>query len=174
MKKLLPLLLMLALSLVLAACSSDKAKDKEKEDKPATNEAATVEENPNGVSDGAGGMYDPTSVDNEFFKSVHTLLKNEGYEVGELIATDYTFLKARQSVRFTVNGEDILQLQIHDLDPASEDLAIAKETGMAPAVYEGQEGEIPVLVLDHYYLFMKEGHPDQEDIYKLLEEEYKK
>ncbi|WP_391207611.1 hypothetical protein [Psychrobacillus sp. L4] len=170
MKKLLPLLmLMLTLTFVLAACNDDKKEtgnadaEAPKEEQVSTDETTEV----------SGEIVDPTSVDNEFFKTVETLLKEKGYDVGELKATDHGFFGAKQAVAMEIDGEDMLPLQIYDLDPADENLVKAKETGMGMATFEGEQGEIPVLAIDHYYFFLGEGHPAQKDIYKLLEETYK-
>lgn len=166
MKKLLPLLmLLLALTFTLAACNNDK------KEADATTEEQTSQSD--ATEEVSGEVVDPTSVDNEFFKSVEKLLKDKGYEVGELQATDHEFFGAKQAVAMEIDGEDMLPLQIYDLDPADENLAKAKETGMGMATFEGESGEIPVLAIDHYYFFLGEGHPAQKDIYKLLEETYK-
>lgn len=186
MKKFLPFVLLLALSLVLAACGGGKAKEEKadatpKEEQKAAEETPATEEETTDAAAGEiepnefGEIIDPASVDNEYFKSIHQLLKDAGYEVGDLQATDHGFFFAKQAVSFEVNGEDMLPMQIYDLDPASEHLAKAKENnGLAPATFDGQEGEIPVKVYDHYYFFIGEGHPDAEAIYKLLDEKLNK
>lgn len=168
MKKLLLLLLLvLTLTFVLAACNNDK------EEADASSDVQTSTGTTDETTEVDGEVIDPTSVDNEFFKSVEKLLKDKGYDVGELQASDHAFFMAKQAVSMEIDGEDMLTFQIYDLDPSDANLAKAKETGMGLATFEGEQGEIPVLAIDHYYFFLAEGHPAQKDIYKLLEETYK-
>lgn len=173
MKKLFSLLMMLVLAMALAACNSegDSAKAGKDEGKKASEQ--TEKDEAAGEVEAVEGLVDPKSVENEYFKSVHALLKEEGYEVGELKAEDHTFFDAKQAVSIEVDGEDMLPLQIFDLDKDNKHLADAKKTGMGWATFDGQEGEIPVLVIDHYYFFMNEGHPKQKELYDLLEKKLK-
>ncbi|CEG29392.1 hypothetical protein [Bacillus sp. B-jedd] len=173
MKKLFTLLMMLVLAMALAACSSDGGNAKAGEDKGKKSEEQAGKDEAAGEEEGIEGLVDPKSVENEYFKSVHALLKEEGYEVGELIAEDHTFFDAKQAVSIEIDGEDMLPLQIFDLDKDNKHLADAKKTGMGWATFDGQEGEIPVLVIDHYYFFINEGHPKQKEIYDLLEKKLK-
>lgn len=172
MKKLLSLLMMLVLAMALAACNSEGDAKAGKDEGKKTEEQAGKDEAA-GEEEGIEGVVDPKSVENEYFKSVHALLKEEGYEVGELTATDHAFFDAKQAVSIEVDGEDLLPLQIFDLDKDNKHLADAKKTGMGWATFDGQEGEIPVLVVDHYYFFMNEGHPKQKEIYDLIEKKLK-
>ncbi|MBS4200980.1 hypothetical protein KHA93_15185 [Bacillus sp. FJAT-49732] len=177
MKKLLLLVLTLILSTALAACGGDKANN-EKADGKGNEEQVKGEDQ--GADEGQASeeewpeeLINPEAANNEYFIKVHDLLKENGYEVGELTPSDYSFFNAKMAAQIEINGEDMFTLQMYDLDPADENLEHARKTGMGTAEYAGEKGEIPVLVIDHYYFFLAEGHPNYEDVYKLLEEKLK-
>lgn len=154
------LLMVVLIVSALAACSEeDKNNDNqaEKNDSTETTDGATSEE-----------------IENEYYKNVVEILKDEGYEVTNTTAGDTDFFTdTKSSFSTEVNGEDMLTFQMFEIDPNSEHLKNAKETGMGQAEYEGEVAEIPVLVIGNYFVFMAEGHPDQPDIYKLLQEKLK-
>ncbi|GEN81802.1 hypothetical protein SLU01_01140 [Sporosarcina luteola] len=165
MKKLFMILLMALIVSALAACSGDDKGD------AADSTDADVTEQTDGTS---GDEPNSAVLDNEYFKNVVDILKAEGYELTNFTDGDTDFFTDTQSsFAVQVNGEDMLTLQVFEMDPDSEHLKNAAETGMGQAEFEGEVAEIPVLVIDNHYFFLAEGHPDQEDIYKLLQEKLK-
>lgn len=176
MKKLLMVLLMAMLVMALAACGDDK-KDAEKAE--GTNGTDNTEQ-AEGTTDNAEGSEDTAAVsgemlDDEFSNNVLTILKDAGYEVEKVEAgeTDF-FVDTKAAMKADINGEDFLPLQVFEIDADSDSLKKAQETGLAPVEFEGEKVDYPgVLVIDNYYIFLAEGHPDQADIYKLLEEKLK-
>lgn len=185
MRKALSSVVMLLLLFALAACGSDKESNNKEEEKAKVEQTtngeetpskgeASEDENPNGEPDGYGGIVDPTSADNEFFKGVHKLLQDNGYEVGDITPLDYSTMSAYRAVTMEVNGENRLPLQIFEYKPEAENLKTAKESGTVIASFGGHGGEVGgVIGLGNHVFTLSEGHPDQEAIYKLLEENYK-
>lgn len=179
MKKLAFLLMTILLAVGLAACGDDKGKTDDG-DKNITGQEADGNESGNDAEDAGAGagaedewpeeVINPEAVNNEYFIKVRDLLEENGYEVGELIAFDYSFFDGVMAGAIEINGEDMFPLQIFELREDDENLEHAKETGLGIAEYAGEKGEIPVLAIDHYYFFLAEGHPDQEAVYKLLKE----
>ena len=159
MKKLFMTLLMAMLVAALAACSGDEKKDEEQ----ATDSTVTE-----GTSDEDVAVE---STGNEYYDNVVAILKDAGYEVTNVTDGDPEFFTdTKNAFSAEINGEDMLTLQLFEIDPDSEYLKNAKETGMGQAEFEGEVAEIPVDVIGNHYIFLAEGHPDQEDVIKLLKE----
>lgn len=154
------LLLVALIVSALAACSGD---DK-------NNDNQTPEKDSTEQTDGATSG----EIEDEYYKNVVEILKDEGYEVTNITGGDPEFFTdTKSSFGAEVNGEDMLQLQLFEIDPNSEHLKNAKATGMGQAEYEGEVAELPVLVIGNHYIFLAEGHPDQLAIYKLFQEKLK-
>ncbi|GKV57344.1 hypothetical protein NCCP2222_32910 [Sporosarcina sp. NCCP-2222] len=174
MKKLLMVLLMALLVMALAACGDDK---KDEGQAAGTNDTDNTEQ-AEGTTDDAEGTEDASTdaVEDEYFQNVIAILKDAGYDVTD-IKENYDnsfFVDTISSVAAVINGEDVLQFQAYEIDPDSESLKQAQETGLAPAEFEGQKFDYEgIIVIGNHYFFLAEGHPDQADIYKLLEEKLK-
>lgn len=173
MKKFLLLFLALALSLFLAACGGDKAEEGTKNEDTGSSQTAGE---PAQDEEDELDVVNAAAVDDEFFKSIKSLLEENGYEVSAFEPSAHLlFPGATQAIQMVIDGEDGLPLMVYDLDPASEDLAKAKETGKPVMEYAGERVERDDVLLfnDHYYAFLAMGHPKHDDIYKLLEENFK-
>lgn len=167
---------MAMLVMALAACGTDK---KDEGQAAGTNDTEQAE----GTTDDTEGSEDTEDtaaasgemLDNEFSNNVLTLLKDAGYDLQNVKGGDTDFfVDTKAALTVEINGEDFLPLQIFEIDPDSDSLKKAQETGMAPVEFEGEKVDYPgVLIIDNYYIFLAEGHPDQADIYKLLEEKLK-
>lgn len=155
------LLTVLVLGLVLTACGDDN-----KSEKPNTNEGGNALNDPNVEVD---PDFDPLA--NEYFKKVYDKMEEKGFEV-ELAGyePDPMFVDVRENFRMVINKEDILTFEVYDIDPDSEHLATAAETGEFPVEFEGQEGTIPAKVNGHHIFYLAEGHPDFKAIMEAVDE----
>ncbi|QTD40843.1 hypothetical protein [Sporosarcina sp. Te-1] len=175
MKKLLMVLMMAFLVMALAACGDDKKDDGKTEgaeDKNNTEQAEGADdaEGSEGTEEASGDI-----LEDEYYNNLVNILKDAGYDLGNVEVGDNDFfVDTKSSMKVALNGEDMLPLQVYEIDPDSESLKAAQETGLAPAEFEGQKfDQEGVLVIDNHYFFLSEGHPDQADVYKLLEEKLK-
>lgn len=160
MKKFITLLMALVLGLVLTACGDgNKTENGNGNESAGANEGSNVE---------ADLDFDP--LKNDFFKKVYDKMdekfdvKLAGYDPEPL------FLDVKENFRMKINKEDMLTFEVYEIDPDSEYLATAEETGEFPIDFEGQEGTIPVKVVDNYIFFLVEGHPDFDAVMEAVDE----
>ncbi|MBB4823273.1 putative small lipoprotein YifL [Sporosarcina luteola] len=175
MKKLLMVLMMAFLVMALAACGDDK-KDNGKAEGTGDKDNTEQTEGTDNAEDTEGTEAASGDVlADEYYKNIVDILKDAGYEVDNVQEADTDFfVDAKSSMKLDINGENILPLQVYEIDPDSESLKTAQETGLAPAQFEGQTFEQEgVEVIGNHYFFLAEGHPNQADVIKLLQEKLK-
>ncbi|MBD7984222.1 hypothetical protein H9649_06500 [Sporosarcina sp. Sa2YVA2] len=168
MKKFLTLFLVMVLGLALAACGDDKKDDGDKDKADVT-----TGEKEDGATDATeGASEDAPEFTDEFYKQVYDTLKDKGYEL-EVVGKeeDNIMLGVTDNTRIMINQEDFLPLQIFTIEPGTEFLAEAKETGEWPLEYEGERGMVPVVLIgEDHFVFFGEGHPNYADVIAALEE----
>src|SRR5699024_6336626 len=173
MKRLLSLFVMLILAGVLVACSGDNNNNAANADTENNGDANAEENDVNGNSTDSDDATDDGDLpEDENYDQVFDMLESEGYELGEKEEGFKEDFGADSAITVVLNGEDALPLQIYKMPEDSENLEQAHETGEMTMEYEGQEGQIPVLAIDNYCFFLDEGHPDVDDVYQLIEDNF--
>lgn len=180
-KKLFLFALMAFVIASLSACG-DKEKPAEKEETKAEakaeksekkNEEKGEEKNEEKSEEKAGGQSGEAAVEPDLLDII-TLLKDNGIETGE--PKPYTtedIPGSTAAVVTEISGEEMLPLQIYKLDPASDNYKLAQDKSKVILEFEGQKGEIDILSKGPYAIFLAEGHPEREKVYKIIEEKLK-
>lgn len=165
MKKALLVLMMMIVAGALAACGGESPKeDAGAKDTEATDGGAT-----DSGAEAGDENVDPTDPN---FDLIIDLLKDAGLEVGDK-TTGYADIDGTlQVMTVVIEGEDMLPLQVYKMEPDSDNLKSAKEKGVVTMEFEGQSGEIPMEAKDDFLYFLAEGHPDQEKVYKVMENDF--
>lgn len=111
---------------------------------------------------------------NAAFLQIAELLETEGLNPSEPLVGENDVKGSVDNAWIVVDGEDMLPLQIYEMEPGDENLETAKDTGEVTLSFDGMEGEVPVeLIKDNYVIFFAEGHPDRDQVIKLIDEQFK-
>lgn len=157
------------MALLLAACSNEPG-----ESATSASSGSAAVESSEITSSSVENAPAASEVTNADFQKMITILTDKGFELSEPVTGENDVKGAKDNVLFDINKEDVLPFQAFEMDPDDENLAKAKDTGMVVLEFEGQEGEVPAdLVLDHYIIFLPEGHPDRDEVLEVLQNEFK-
>ncbi|ARJ37958.1 hypothetical protein CSV71_03170 [Sporosarcina sp. P21c] len=146
------------LSLVLVACS-DKEEAKPAENIPElTPEILEQEE-----------VVVAAVEDEELYQKVVSQLEETGFTVSEPAEAAMDMFRAESGMTVTINGDALLPLHLYKLDPSDKRLEIVEDTGNLPVYIGSKTEQLGVIKVDHFVMYLHKGHPDYEEIVKVLD-----
>ncbi|PIC77787.1 hypothetical protein CSV74_04055 [Sporosarcina sp. P19] len=147
-----------SLSLVLVACS-----DKEKVAPLETTSELTPE-----IPEEEEVVV-AAVADEELYQKVVNQLKQAGLTVGEPTEAAIDMFKAESGMVVTINGDALLPLHLYKLDPSDKRLEIVEETGNLPVFIGSKTEQLAVKKIDHFIIYLHKGHPDYDEVMKILD-----
>ena len=111
----------------------------------------------------------PTLEDEELFLEVANQLKQAGFTVGEPAEAAIDMFRAESGMILNINGDALLPLHIYKLDPSDKRLDMVDETGNLPVYLGSKTEKLPVRRIDNFIIHLHKGHPDYDEIMKVID-----
>ncbi|PIC71311.1 hypothetical protein CSV67_00575 [Sporosarcina sp. P2] len=107
--------------------------------------------------------------DEELYQNVVSQLEQAGFTVGEPAEAAIDMFRAESGMIVTINGDALLPLHLYKLDPSDKRLEIVEETGNLPVYIGSKTEQLAVINVDHFIIYLHKGHPDYEEIVKVID-----
>lgn len=146
------------LSVVLVACN-----DKEETAPPATSTELTPE-----IPEEEEVIVAAVD-DEELYQKVVSQLEQVGLTVSEPDEAAIDMFRAESGMVLTINGDALLPLHLYKLDPSDKRLDIVEETGNLPVYIGSKTEQLAVKKVDHFIIYLHKGHPDYDEIMKIID-----
>lgn len=145
------------LSVVLVACN-----DKEETAPPATSTELTPE-----IPEEEEVIVAAVD-DEELYQKVVSQLEQVVLTVSEPDEAAIDMFRAESGMVLTINGDALLPLHLYKLDPSDKRLDIVEETGNLPVYIGSKTEQLAVKKVDHFIIYLHKGHPDYDEIMKII------
>lgn len=146
------------LSVVLVACSDKEEAEPAEKPPEQTPEILEQEE-----------VVVAAVEDEELYQKVVNQLEDTGFTVSEPAEAAIDMFRAKSGMTVTINGDALLPLHLYKLDPSDERLEIVEDTGNLPVYIGSKTEQLAVIKVDHFIMYLHKGHPDYDEIMKIID-----